>query len=460
MGAYMERVHAVVLAAGKGKRMKSDLPKVLHRVSGQALVTYVLETLRAAGVEDPIIVVGHGAEGVRAIGGPRARFVDQVEQRGTGHAVMQALPLLPQQTQQSDPVLVLYGDTPLLTPDTIRALLEQHRSSEAAVTMLTAELTDPTGYGRIIRDGDGRIQRIVEDADASSEEKQVREINAGTYVYDPAALREALKGLVPHNAQGEYYITDTVSWLLSRGRTVSALLGSPEETMGINSRRELAQVEAVMRRRILEGLMDQGVTIIDPLTTYVHAGVVVGRDSVIHPQCHLEGTTRIGSGCVIGPQARLVDSTLLDQVTVVASTVEGSIVGEGTRVGPYSHLRPGTQVGRFVEIGNFAEMKNATVGDYTKVHHQSYLGDATIGERVNIGAGTVTCNYDGKGKYPTVIEDGAFIGSDTMLIAPVRIGKGAVTGAGSVVNKDVPPGALAVGVPARVIKYVTANTER
>ncbi|MGH2400479.1 MAG: NTP transferase domain-containing protein, partial [bacterium] len=276
MGAYMERVHAVVLAAGKGKRMKSDLPKVLHRVSGQALVTYVLETLRAAGVEDPIIVVGHGAEGVRAIGGPRARFVDQVEQRGTGHAVMQALPLLPQQTHQSDPVLVLYGDTPLLTPDTIRALLEQHRSSEAAVTMLTAELSDPTGYGRIIRDGDGRVQRIVEDADASSEEKQVREINAGTYVYNPAALREALKGLVPHDAQGEYYITDTVSWLLSRGRTVSALLGTPEETMGINSRRELAQVEAVMRRRILEGLMDQGVTIIDPLTTYVHAGVVVG----------------------------------------------------------------------------------------------------------------------------------------------------------------------------------------
>lgn len=456
----MERVHAVVLAAGKGKRMKSDLPKVLHRVSGQALVTYVLETLRAAGVEDPIIVVGHGAEGVRAIGGPRARFVDQVEQRGTGHAVMQALPLLPQQPQQRDPVLVLYGDTPLLTPDTIRALLEQHRSSEAAVTMLTAELSDPAGYGRIIRDGDGRVQRIVEDADASSEEKRVREINAGTYVYDPAALREALKGLVPHNAQGEYYITDTVSWLLSRGRTVSALVGSPEETMGINSRRELAQVEAVMRRRILEHLMDQGVTIIDPLTTYVHAGVLVGRDSVIHPQCHLEGTTRVGSGCVIGPQARLVDSTLLDQVTVVASTVEGSIVGEGTRVGPYSHLRPGTQVGRFVEIGNFAEMKNATVGDYTKVHHQSYLGDATIGERVNIGAGTVTCNYDGKGKYPTVIEDGAFIGSDTMLIAPVRIGKGAVTGAGSVVNKDVPPGALAVGVPARVIKYVTANTER
>jgi len=355
---------------------------------------------------------------------------------------------------------VLYGDTPLLTPQTIRGLVELHRSSAAAVTMLTALLAEPAGYGRVLRDRSGRVQRIVEDADASPEEKQVREINAGAYVFDPAALREALGSLAPDNAQGEYYITDTVSWLLSRGRTVSALVGSPEETMGINSRRELAQVEAVMRRRILDRLMDEGVTIVDPLTTYVHAGVKVGRDSVIHPESHLEGATTVGRGCTIGPQARLVDASLDDEVTVVASTVEQSIVGHGTGIGPYSHLRPGTRVGRFVEIGNFAEMKNSTVGDYTKVHHQSYLGDATIGERVNIGAGTVTCNYDGKGKYPTVIEDGAFIGSDTMLIAPVRIGKGAVTGAGAVVNKDVPPGALAVGVPARVIKYVTANTER
>lgn len=450
-------VHAVVLAAGKGKRMNSDLPKVLHRLSGQPLISYVLDTLSRAGVGDPILVVGQGAEDVRNLAGPHARFVDQVDQRGTGHAVVQALPLLP---KEGDPVLVLYGDTPLLTPQTIRGLVDLHRRSAAAVTMLTAELAEPAGYGRVLRDRSGRVQRIVEDADASPEEKQVREINAGAYVFDPAALREALGSLAPDNAQGEYYITDTVGWLLSRGRTVSALVGSPEETMGINSRRELAQVEAVMRRRILERLMDEGVTIVDPLTTYVHAGVKVGRDSVIHPQSHLEGATTVGRGCTIGPQARLVDASLDDEVTVVASTVEESIVGHGTGIGPYSHLRPGTRVGRFVEIGNFAEMKNATVGDYTKVHHKSYLGDATIGERVNIGAGTVTCNYDGKGKYPTVIEDGAFIGSDTMLIAPVRIGKGAVTGAGAVVNKDVPPGALAVGVPARVIKYVTANTER
>ena len=454
----MERVHAVVLAAGKGKRMNSDLPKVLHRLCGQPIITYVLDALNIAGIEAPVVVVAHGADAVRAIAGSRARFVDQVEQRGTGDAVMQALPLLP---ERGEPVLVLNGDTPLLTPQTIRALLELHRSAAGSATMLTAELPDPAGYGRVIRDRAGRVQRIVEEADCSPEEARVREINAGTYVFEPGALREALQALTPDNAQREYYLTDTVSWLLSRRRAVSALMASPEETMGINSRRELAQVEAVMRRRILVRLMDEGVTIVDPVTTYIHAGVRVGRDTVIHPQSHLEGTTTVGRNCTIGPQARLISATIADRVTVVASTVTESAVEEGTRIGPYSHLRPGNRVGRFVEIGNFAEMKNSTVGDYTKVHHKSYLGDATVGERVNIGAGTITCNYEpDRAHYPTVIEDDAFIGSDTMLIAPVRVGKGAVTGAGAVVNKDVPPGALAVGVPARVIKYVTANTER
>lgn len=453
----MERVHAVVLAAGKGKRMNSDLPKVLHRLCGQPLITYVLDSLSRAGIEHRIVIVGQGADAVRAVVGGRARFIDQVDQRGTGHAVMQALPLLP---ERDDPVLVLYGDTPLLTPQTIRALLELHRSAGSSATMLTAELPDPSGYGRVIRDRAGRVQRIVEEADASPEEGRVREINAGTYVFDPQALREALAALTPDNAQREYYLTDTVSWLLGRGRAVNALVASPDETMGINSRRELAQVEAVMRRRILDRLMDEGVTIVDPVTTYVHAGVRVGRDTIIHPQSHLEGATTVGRSCTIGPQTRLISATIADQVAVVASTVTESVVAEGTRIGPYSHLRPGTRVGRSVEIGNFVEMKNATVGDHTKVHHKCYLGDATVGERVNIGAGTITCNYDGKGKYPTVIEDEAFIGSDTMLIAPVRVGRGAVTGAGAVVNKDVPPGALAVGVPARVIKYVTANPQR
>lgn len=453
----MERVHAVVLAAGKGKRMQSDLPKVLHRLCGQPLITYGLDTLTGAGLPTPIVVIGAGADQVRAVVGERGRFVEQPEPRGTGHAVRQALPLLP---QTDDPILVLYGDTPLLQPATIQALIEQHRASGAAVTLLTAELPDPTGYGRVLRDRNGHVVRIVEEADASPEERRVREVNAGTYVFTPQALRDALGALTPDNAQGEYYLTDTIAWLLAKGQRVGAVRGASEETMGVNSRQELAAVEAVMRARILNRLMDEGVTILDPSSTYVHAAVRVGRDTVIHPHSFLEGVTVVGAQCTIGPHARLVDARLGDRITVVASTVTDSTVEEGTRIGPYSHLRPGNRIGRFVEIGNFAELKNSVVGDHTKVHHMSYLGDATVGARVNIGAGAITCNYDGKGKYPTVIEDGAFIGSDTMLIAPIRIGKGAVTGAGSVVNKDVPPGGVAVGVPARVIKYVTADPQR
>ena len=453
----MEQVHAVVLAAGKGKRMRSDLPKVLHPVCGQPLILYVLDALHHAGISSSIVVVGHGADRVREAVGAQARYVEQAEPRGTGHAVMMALPHLP---DDGNPVLVLYGDTPLLTAETIHALTALHRTSGSAATLLSARVPDPTGYGRVIRDGDGRVRKIVEEADCSSEERQVMEINAGTYVFHQQALREALRALTPGNAQGEYYLTDTIGWLLGREQQVSALVASAEETVGVNSRQELAAAESLMRRRLLDRLMEGGVTIIDPVTTYVHAGVQVGPDTVIHPQSYLEGATAVGARCTIGPQARLVDATVGDGVTIVASSVERGAVGEGSTVGPYSRLRPGTRVGRFVEIGNFAELKNAEVGDHTKVHHMSYLGDVTVGARVNIGAGTVTCNYDGTRKHHTDIEDEAFIGSDTMLIAPIRIGKGAVTGAGSVVNKDVPPGGVAVGVPARVIRYVTAERRR
>lgn len=451
----MERVRAVVLAAGQGKRMHSDLPKVLHPLCGQPLIAYVLDALAAAGLEHPIVVIGHQSDSVREAVGARAEFVEQRELLGTGHAVMQALPLV----RDAEAVLVLYGDTPLLEPGTITALVDLHHRTRPAVTMLTAELDDPTGYGRVLRAG-GVVTRIIEDADASPDEARLREINAGTYVFEHAALREGLQHLTRDNAQGEYYLTDTVGWLLGRGRAVSAFIADAEQAMGINSRRELAAVETVMRRRILERLMDSGVTIIDPATTYVHATVRVGRDTVIHPQSYLEGTTSVGAQCVIGPQAHLVDALLMDRVRVLASTIHQSELGEGTSVGPYSRLRPGSRIGRDVEIGNFAEIKNATVGDHTKIHHMSYIGDATIGAGVNIGAGTVTCNYDGRRKHHTVIEDGAFIGSDSMLVAPVRIGQGAVTGAGSVVNKDVPAGALAVGVPARVIKHVAADPAR
>lgn len=453
----MERVRAVVLAAGKGKRMHSDLPKVLHPVCGQPLLAYVLDALAAAGIARPIVVVGHGAEAVREAVSDRAEFVEQPEQLGTGHAVRQAWSLL---EGSAGPILVLYGDTPLLEAATITRLIELHRASQAAVTMLTAELADAAGYGRVIRRPDGVVVRIVEEADATPQEAAVREINAGTYVFEPRALAAALGALRPVNAQGEYYLTDTASWLLSRGHRVEALRADAEQTMGINSRRELAAVEAVMRRRILDRLMDAGVTVVDPAATYIHATVRVGRDTVVHPQSYLEGRTVVGASCTIGPQAHVVDTVLADRVRLVASTVTGSEVGEGTTIGPYSRLRPGSRIGRFVEIGNFAEIKNAVVGDYSKIHHKSYIGDATLGERVNVGAGTVTCNYDGRQKHHTMIEDGAFIGSDTMLIAPVRIGRGAVTGAGSVVNKDVPPGGVAVGVPARVIRYVSADAPR
>lgn len=453
----MERVHAVVLAAGKGKRMHSDLPKVLHSVCGQPLLLYVLDALAAAGVARPIVVVGHGAESVREAAGSRAEFVEQREQLGTGHAVRQALPLL---QGSSDPILVLYGDTPLLEAATLTRLVDVHRTARAPVAMLTADLTDPSGYGRVVRSSSGAVTRIVEQADLAPDEARIAEVNAGVYVFEPGTLRAGLSALHPANAQGEYYLTDVIGWALSQGRRVEALRADPEQILGINSRRELAAVEALMRRRILDRLMDAGVTVVDPAATYVHATVRVGYDTVIHPQSYLEGTTVVGAGCTIGPQAHVVDTTLADRVRVVASTVVGSEVGEGTTIGPYSRLRRGSRIGRFVEIGNFAEIKNATVGDRTKIHHKSYIGDATLGEQVNIGAGTVTCNYDGTRKHHTVIEDGAFIGSDTMLIAPVRVGRGAVTGAGAVVNKDVPPGGVAVGVPARVIRYVRTDAPR
>lgn len=448
----MRDVEAVVLAAGKGKRMVSALPKVLHRICGRPMIAYVVDTLADLGIASPIVVVGHEGEQVRAVLGDGVRYVVQGEQLGTGHAVMQVLPEIEGFTGT---VLLLYGDVPLLRADTIETLLAHHRLQGAAATVLTDLRDDPTGYGRVLRDARGNVQRIVEDADASPDEREVREINAGMYAIEAQALRDALRAVRPSNAQGEYYLTDAIGTLLEAGRTVGAVVvGASVEATGINSRRDLAMAEAAMRSMLLGELMDAGVTVIDPGHTFVHAGVRVGRDTILHPGTSLEGATVIGEECVIGPDARLVDADVGDRVTIVASTVIQSTVAEGSRVGPYSHLRPGVRLGRFVYVGNYAEMKSATIGDGTKVHHMSYIGDATVGAGVNIGAGTITCNYDGRAKHATVIEDGAFIGSDTMLIAPVRIGRESMTGAGSVVTRDVPPRGVAVGVPARVIRQL------
>jgi bifunctional UDP-N-acetylglucosamine pyrophosphorylase/glucosamine-1-phosphate N-acetyltransferase len=454
----MSELQAIVLAAGKGTRMVSALPKVLHTICGRPMIAYVLETLRSLGVASPIVVVGHGAEQVQAALGGELRFAVQAEQLGTGHAVMQAMPYLEGYTGT---VLIVYGDVPFLRPSTIETLLAHHRKQRAAATLLTDLRDDPSGYGRVVRGPRGNVLRVVEESDASDVERQIREINAGMYAIDADALREALRGLKPANAQGEYYLTDAVGALLDAGRTVAAVVvADSQEATGINSRADLARAEAAMRARLLDDLMRAGVTVRDPHTTYVHADVRVGRDTVLHPGTSLEGRTVIGEACSIGPNARVVDSQVGDRVTIVASSIEGSLVGDDTRIGPYSRLRPGVRLGRFVEVGNFAELKNVTIGDRTKVHHMCYLGDAAIGSEVNIGAGTVTCNYDGRTKHRTVIEDRAFIGSDTMLIAPVCVGAGAVTGAGSVVRRNVPPGGVAVGMPARVIRRVDRDPSR
>ncbi len=431
--------------------MNSSVPKVLQRVCGRPMVRFVLDVVAEAGFGRPVVVVGRGADDVRAeVGEGGVTLAEQPEQRGTADAVRVGLG-----AAGEGEILVLYGDVPLVRAATLRALVARHREARPAITMLTARLDEPTGYGRIVRGPDGGVARIVEQADATAEERAITEINPGTYVFDGAALREGLGQLQPANAQGEYYLTDLIGWALSSGRRVEAVpADDPAEVLGVNSRRDLALAEAAMRARLLEGLMDAGVTILDPRATYVHAGVSVGEETVIHPGCSLEGTTRVGGRCVLGPDARLVDAVIGDRVTILASTVVQSTMDDGSRIGPYSHLRPGTRVGKGVEIGNFAEMKNSTIGDGSKVHHKSYLGDATLGQRVNVGAGTITCNLrDRSGKkWPTIIEDEAFIGSDSMLVAPVRIGRGATTGAGSVVTKDVPAGAVVVGVPARILR--------
>ncbi|MDR5695559.1 MAG: bifunctional UDP-N-acetylglucosamine diphosphorylase/glucosamine-1-phosphate N-acetyltransferase GlmU [Armatimonadota bacterium] len=446
----MER-KAIVLAAGEGKRMRSPLPKVLHPLCGRPMVGYVLDALEGVGIPNPIVVVGHGANLVKEAIGERGTFVEQPQPLGTGHAVQVASSLL---EGFSGTVLVLYGDVPLVTAATLEELASRHEELRAAATIAVSVVEDPTGYGRVIRGRDGRVERIVEEGDCTPEERRIREINAGIYAFSAQELLEALPHLQRDNVQGEYYLTDAVSWLIRHGRLVASIEVNAQEALGVNSRRELSRAEEVMRQRILDRLMDQGVTVVDPRTTYVHATAVVGEETILHPFTVIEGDTTIGRACVIGPFAHLRGARIADRVRILSSTVEESEIGEGTTIGPYAHLRPGNVIGRFVEIGNYAEMKNARVGDYTKVHHMSYLGDATVGSRVNIGAGTITCNFDGKRKHPTTIEEGAFIGSDTMLIAPVRVGKGAMTGAGSVVNKDVPPRGVAVGVPARVIRYL------
>jgi bifunctional UDP-N-acetylglucosamine pyrophosphorylase / glucosamine-1-phosphate N-acetyltransferase len=429
--------------------MKSDVTKALHPLCGRPMLSYIVDALRQAGIRRVLLVVGEGADALRTAMGSAIEYVPQHRPRGTGDAVARALPRL----RGHRVAFITYGDMPFVSPQTLRALRRALRG-RAAAALATRTMEETHRFGRIVRDRANRFLRIVEDRDATPTEAAIREVNAGIYCVRLPDLREALRHIRPDNRQKELYLTDAVNWLAASGRAVATVtVRDAEEMIGVNTREELASADAVMRRRILRRLMAEGVTIVDPASTFVHESVRIGRDTVVHPWSMLTGRSRIGISCTIGPGARIHDSTLARDVRVMDSTLEGCRIGDGTIIGPYAHLRPETVVGRNVEIGNYAEMKKVRIGDRTKVHHKSYLGDARVGTDVNIGAGTITCNYGlDRRKHRTTIGSGAYIGSDSMLVAPVRIGRGAVTGAGSVVTRDVPPRGVAVGVPARVIR--------
>jgi len=458
-----DNVEVIILAAGLGTRMKSATIKILHRAAGRPIIDYVLDLASEVCASAPVMVIGHQREAVQKQVGDRARYAVQEQQLGTGHAVMQAMSVLGQEGIHGKRVLILSGDVPLTRPDTLRKLVEEHERSNNALTLLTMKLDDPAMYGRIVRDDTNAVTRIVEAKDATDAEKKISEVNAGIYVFDGERLFENLSSLSTNNVQGEYYLTDLLGLLRKAGHRVGAVIvDDPIEAAGVNSRADLATVEMEIQRRVVAKLMSAGVTFRNPGTVVIDSTVAIGADTVVYPFVTLEGTTKIGEGCVVEPGVHLINVTVGDDVHLKTGTVaEDAIIEDEASVGPYAHLRPGSQLGRHVKVGNFVETKKAVFGEGAKASHLSYIGDAEIGANVNIGAGTITCNYDGVRKHKTVIEDGVFIGSDTQLVAPVRIGKGAYVGAGSTITKDVPPEALALSrTPQKTIEGWAARKKK
>jgi len=437
---------AIVLAAGQGVRMRSRLPKVLHPLAGRAMLDHVLDALQRAGIEHPVVVSGHGAEQVEATLAGRASAARQDPQLGTADAVRVGMQRIPNDARH---VIVTNADVPLLPAELFGALLHEQAEGDAPIAVLSARVADPRGYGRIVRDAAGACRAIVEEADADPVTRAIDEINVGTYCFDAAWLR-ANVGDVPASPSGEFYLTELVALAVGAGRRVAVLTAPRAElTMGINDRIALSRAEGLLRGEIANRHMRAGVTIVDPATTWIDAAVEIGQDARIEPGTTLLGATVIGQEAVIGPNSHVRSSSIGPRTSVWASVVEESDVAEDVQIGPFSHLRPASQVGARCRIGNFAEIKRSSLGADTQQHHFSYLGDARVGERVNIGAGTVTANFDGEQKHATLIGDDAFIGSDSMLIAPLTIGPGARTGAGAVVTRDVAAGRTVVGMPAR-----------
>ena len=440
----MSELAVVILAAGKGTRMKSDLVKVLHSIAGSPMLSYSLDLARSLRPSRLVVVVGFQADLVQEkCKAEDVAFAIQKEQLGTGHAVLAGRPAL--QGFQGN-VLILSGDVPLLTEETIKSFLQAHQERQAALSVMTVELENPRGYGRVFRNADGSLLRITEDKDLKPREEEIREINTGIYCVDAGVLFSALSHITPQNAQKEYYLTDIVARASAEKKKVLPFLAKDAlEVMGINTRVELALANKGMRRMIAERHMLEGVTLIDPETAYIDREVKIGRDTVIHPNCHLMGKTSLGVGCLIEPGCKIANTQVGNRATIKASSVISECrIEDHVEVGPFAHLRPETLLREGSRIGNFVEVKKSVIGRGTKANHLTYIGDATLGEKINVGAGTITCNYDGQKKHPTVIEDGVFIGSNTALVAPVKIERNSVIGAGSTITKHVPPDTLAV----------------
>lgn len=435
------KTKALILAAGQGTRMKSEKPKVLHEIFGKALVEYPIASAKYVGAEEICIIIGHKAEEIKDYLGEEMTYALQAQQLGTGHAVMQGLDFI----EGADEVLILCGDTPLITGETLERLLSFHREKGNALTVLSALLDEPTGYGRIVRNNEGHFIKIVEQKDATEEEKQITEINGGMYVFKASLLKEALAQITNNNAQNEYYLTDTIEILKNKGHLVDAMpIIEVDDILGVNSREQLSEATSIMKRRINKTHMINGVTIVDTESTYIGPDVVIGRDTVIEPGCMLEGNTTIGEDCRIGYNSKIKNTTIKDNVDIEISVITDSFIDESTHVGPFAYIRPNSHIGKNIKVGDFVEIKNANIGDGTKISHLTYIGDADVGENVNFGCGTVVVNYDGEKKHRTTIGDHAFIGCNTNLVSPVVIEDNAYTAAGSTITKTVPKDSLGI----------------
>tara|TARA_B100001013_G_scaffold48866_1_gene25624 strand:- start:2510 stop:3862 length:1353 start_codon:yes stop_codon:yes gene_type:complete len=438
---------AIILAAGAGTRMKSSLPKVLHKLSGKPMVSLVKDSINIAGVQDIIAVVPTCHEPFKEIFQKKVVFAVQKHPKGSGHALLQCR----QKASNIENVLVINGDMPLIKPKTLSNFMKQHKSSKADLTLLTGKVTDPRDFGRIVRNNEGKVTNVVEQSEANVAQLLINEINAGAYCFKTSWLWAALESLKPSKS-GEFFLTDLISFAASINLTIESISIDHQEIMGVNNKSDLAKAEKMIRATTCENLMETGVRIIDPDTTYIDQEVVVGPDTVIFPNTYIRGSTNISSNCKIGPNCEITNSSIGPSCIIRSSTIESTMIHDNVSIGPYSHIREGSVLYEDVSIGNYVEIKNSTLGRGTKSGHHCYLGDSDIGSNVNIGAGTITCNYDGEQKHRTTIKDNAFIGSDTKLVAPVTIGKQSITGAGSIVTKDIPDFAKGIGSPARILK--------